>query len=475
MTSYHNAYADNISLTLSGNVAGLAPAAAAPPVADIPALDHVYVVMMENTNYSDVVHATGRSVAIDARMPFFASLAANGVLLTNMWGTYHPSDQNYVAMVAGDTYRYGPVYYPDYDLPVTHLDNFDVGVSLAKQDAFLKSTFNALVESPAWKTSRSLLIVTWDKSSGWGWPDNRVPTVLVGSPGLLRAGAVIDGSYDGYSVLRTIESAFGLESLGRFDRFAAPLNAAFADCDAPETTAVGNLRADEAAATRGGIADTFGRVTTLAAVTPGLPLTLIGPEGRDADVAVNLEPLGHVPTVASAPYRFDDETGEVTIPTDRLTPGFYGAWLRHGKEPPYRAPLPVTILPPPRVHPDAPGVEIVGATRADDAAKVSVREGSNLIVRYCRPAGAEPADTWIGIFAAGTPSDQMTKDNANVIGFWLKTPGEAQHEPCGEAMAFASELTPGTDYQVLLFRNAANGTSAAVGPTAAFTLTPALP
>jgi hypothetical protein len=210
-------------------------------------------------------------------------------------------------------------------------------------------------------------------------------------------------------------------------------------------------------------------------VTSGRPLTLIGPDGRDADVIVNLEPLGHVPTVASAPYRFDDETGEVTIPTDWLTPGFYGAWLRHGTEPPYRAPLPVIILPPARVHPDAPGVEIVGATSADGAAKVSAREGSNLIVRYCRPAGAAAADTWIGIFAAGTPGDQMTKDNANVIGFWLKTPGDARAEPCGEAMAYASELTPGTDYQILLFRDAADGTSAAVGPSAAFTLTPALP
>jgi len=58
---------------------------------------------------------------VDERMPFLASVAARGVLLSNMWATYHPSDQNYVAMVAGDTFKYGPVYYPDYDLPDTHL------------------------------------------------------------------------------------------------------------------------------------------------------------------------------------------------------------------------------------------------------------------------------------------------------------------------------------------------------------------
>jgi hypothetical protein len=84
MTSFQNAYADNISLTLTGSVAGLAPAAAAPPASSIPALDHVYVLMMENTNYADVIHTTGNTVTIDPQMPFFASLASSGVILSNM-------------------------------------------------------------------------------------------------------------------------------------------------------------------------------------------------------------------------------------------------------------------------------------------------------------------------------------------------------------------------------------------------------
>ena len=77
--------------------------------------------MMENTGQHDVVHQRRRALSVDFNMPFLAGLAADGVTLTNMWGTYHPSDQNYVAMVAGDTYKFGPVYYPDYNLPVTHL------------------------------------------------------------------------------------------------------------------------------------------------------------------------------------------------------------------------------------------------------------------------------------------------------------------------------------------------------------------
>lgn len=567
LTSYHNAYADNISLTLSGDVAGLVPAESVPPLARIPSLDHVYVVMMENTNYADVIRTNGRSVAVDAaRMPFLASLAADGVILTNLWGTYHPSDQNYVAMVAGDTYRYGLVYYPDYNLAVTHVgdllnaqgkswrgyvqhmktpcnlainasgegnyapddepfvqfqdvidnparciatvrpladfeaaitsdtlpnfawiaadgwwdgegawyENFNVAFSLAKQDEFLQSALQSLMQSAQWTESRSLLIVTWDETDGWGWPDNRVPTVLVGSPGLLRSGAVIDSQFDGYGVLRTIESAFGLGSLGRFDQFAEPLNAVFMGGDSfDEGTAV-DLRPTPTVATRGSIQDTFGQGTTPAAVVQGQALALIVPAGLD-DAVVNLEPLGQVPSYASTPY-FDDASGTVLIPTNQLAPGVYGAWLRRGMEPPHRAPLMLTILPPALVYPNTPGIEIVGAA-ADGGgpAGVSVREGSNLIVRYCRPSGVAAADSWIGIFAAGTPPDQMTKDNANVIGFWLKTPGGTQGQPCGEAIAFASELTPGQDYQILLFRDAANGASNAVGRTAAFNLTPALP
>src|SRR5579883_1324118 len=159
MTSFHNAYADNLSLTLSGDVGGLAASAARPPAADVPALDHVYVVMMENTNYADIVHTDGRRMRVDERMPFLASVAARGVLLSNMWATYHPSDQNYVAMVAGDTYKYGPVYYPDYDLPVTHLGDL--------LEAKHKS-WGAYVQN-----MRTPCNLTADSNGGWYAPDDQ--------------------------------------------------------------------------------------------------------------------------------------------------------------------------------------------------------------------------------------------------------------------------------------------------------------
>lgn len=133
----------------------------------------------------------------------------------------------------------------------------------------------------------------------------------------------------------------------------------------------------------------------------------------------------------------------------------------------------VTILSPGSVQPYNPGVEIVGAGNAGSG-PLGVREGSNTIVRYCRPPDAAAKDVWIGVFAAGTPASQMTKDNANLIGNWLRTPGD-QGSACGEAQAYSSELTAGTTYQVSLFRAAGNGTATAVGHSAAFTLTPALP
>lgn len=559
LSSYHNAYADNLSLTLSGDLPNLSPTAALRTQANIPALDHVYVVMMENTNYADVVSTTAGSVSVNPQMPFLASLAGQGVLLTNMWGNYHPSDQNYVAMVAGDTYRYGSVYYPDYNLPVSHLGdlleahgkswqayvqnmktpcnkvadangqgyyapddqpfmnfrnvvsnptrcvnttrdltdfaaaitannlpnfawlaadgwwdgemawwgNKDVGYSIAKQDEFLSSTIKPLLASPAWQHSRSLLIITWDESLGWGWPDNHVPTLLVASADLLNAGAVINQHYDGYSVLRTIERAFGLDGLGRFDQYAEPLNDVFKQNPATVQTTV---LQPEKATVRGRLADTFGQVSTAAAIAQNQPLTLVASGGvTDASMLVNLAPLGVLPNADTTPSPIDPNSNSVTLQTQGLPPGYYGAWLRYGDEPLHQAATVFSILAKAAVTRDNPGVEIVGVAQNSRA---EVREGANLIVHYCRPANAKPANTWIGIFPAGTPSNRMSKIKADAHGgFWLKTPGD---QICAETMAFAAELPPSQDYQIVMLQNL-NGTTSVVGAPASFTLTPALP
>jgi Phosphoesterase family len=87
-------YVDNLSFTVSSD-AVQAPAPPTPPVAHVPHFDHVFVVMMENEDYADII---GNSAA-----PYLNSLLAKGTNLTNMYATAHPSDENYTAFAAGTT------------------------------------------------------------------------------------------------------------------------------------------------------------------------------------------------------------------------------------------------------------------------------------------------------------------------------------------------------------------------------------
>jgi hypothetical protein len=565
--SYSNAFADNLSLTLNGHIGSVAPVTLMPPASTVPVLDHVYVLMMENTNNADVVQVRGDTATVMPQMPYTASLASSGVVLGNAWATYHPSDENYVAMVAGDTFKYGPVYYP-YTLADTHLgdllsaqgkrwvgyiqnmgrpcnlaathggsgqnsyspddgpfaqftdvidnaplcdavqrdlvdfesaitsntlpdfawlsadnwwdgegawyknDAFDITYSNEIQDQFIQSTIEPLVQSAEWKNSRSLLILTWDEAAGWGWPNNQVPTILVGSPGLFKAGSVFHERVNGYDLLRTIEAAFQAGDVGKFDTYAQPLNDLFTGTD----TGAGLLWPSVEVRTRGSINDTFGQAATSAAVVQGHPITAYVPAGVSISTVVNLLPLGQVPTARSRAYNFNQDHISISIPTTNLPVGVYGAWLRNGSAPPAGTPMMVSILPAPQVSPSAPGVEIVGAsTTQGNAVNIELREGSDAIVRYCLPASSNLSDGWIGIFPTGTPLNNMTKKAARTIGIWLYTPGGGgQPAPCGEAEAYTSELTPDTTYQVLLFLTASNGTKQ-IGSSSEFTITPALP
>ncbi|MGH8170401.1 MAG: alkaline phosphatase family protein [Steroidobacteraceae bacterium] len=86
----------------------------APPPARIPRFDHVFVIMMENTDYAQVTGDTR-----DA--PYIHSLAARGTLLSNYQAVYHPSDQNYLAIAGGDTFVRDGMYFPNIHLAAGNL------------------------------------------------------------------------------------------------------------------------------------------------------------------------------------------------------------------------------------------------------------------------------------------------------------------------------------------------------------------
>lgn len=116
--SYNVGYADNLSLTLSTPVA--APTLQA-PASKVPSFDHVFFVMMENTDYAQVIGDTTNA-------PYINSLAQSGTLLTNQSGAYHPSDENYLAVAGGDTFVSGAIYFPNIKVASNHIgDLIDAG------------------------------------------------------------------------------------------------------------------------------------------------------------------------------------------------------------------------------------------------------------------------------------------------------------------------------------------------------------
>lgn len=563
LTSYHNAYADELVLRLQG--ATMSAAATGPATASrLPALDHVAVVMMENTNYADVMHGAGPSV--DARMPYLAALARQGVVLTQMWGNFHPSDENYVAMVAGDAFARGPVYFPEYSVTADHLgdridaahrrwrayaqnmrkpcnlqadagpeghyapddqpfallrnvvddparcaaalrdlddlradaqagtladfswiaadgywdgegaweQHADVGESLEAQDAFLQRALTPLLESASWQHSRSLLVITWDESLGWGWPDNRIPTVLVGSPGLLRDGAVIDTHFDGYSVLRSTELALRVPGLGRFDEAAPDLASAFAgSAVVPSDQASAGLPAlwpDDAAATRGSLSDTYGQVTVPASVRQGDPLGVVASGAQGGRVALASPGAQPGEGVALA-------QGRAELATGSLAPGRHVLWLKRDGESVFRAPRFVNIL---SAHASSRriGVRLPGRdTELAAHAPVQIREGGNTLVAYCRPTDVPADQAWVAVRAVGSPVESVhfptTAGPGDVIR--ASAPANAAGEACGEAMVYTARLPPAPQYRIELLVRRGVAPPIPVGESVAFGVQAALP
>ncbi len=117
------------------------------------------------------------------------------------------------------------------------------GCGIRAGDRFLATELGAIMRSPAWRTQRSLAIITFDED-GYNHerPAQRVPTLILGSAGV-RPGYVSRDRYTHYSLLRTIEGALGLGTLTANDRYARPASDVFgsgpAGTDRPAVSVAG--------------------------------------------------------------------------------------------------------------------------------------------------------------------------------------------------------------------------------------------
>src|SRR5690349_6242841 len=74
-------------------------ASTAQSTAQVPAFDHVFVVVMENTSASSIVGNTSQA-------PYINSLASQYGYSSSYFGVTHPSLPNYLALTGGSTYGY---------------------------------------------------------------------------------------------------------------------------------------------------------------------------------------------------------------------------------------------------------------------------------------------------------------------------------------------------------------------------------
>ena len=100
------------------------------------------------------------------------------------------------------------------------------GGGVATGDRWLRDTLPMIFTSPAWKTQRSLLIVSWDEGQdqefGPGYPDH-IATYVLGSQGTVKDDYVSKLRYTDFSLGATIEDALGVGPLTGNDKYAQPL------------------------------------------------------------------------------------------------------------------------------------------------------------------------------------------------------------------------------------------------------------
>jgi phosphatidylinositol-3-phosphatase len=281
----------NVTATATSMPASETPTVPSPPPSASPAatstpanltFSHVYVIVMENKGYDNIV---GNSNA-----PYINSLIADYGLATNYNGVAHPSEPNYLALFSGSTQgvaddanhdfsgqnladqleardktwqvfaqnvpldcftgatatggedgagTYARKHEPaisftdistspprcrnitdfthfdpataDFEFIAPNLCNDMHDCSVATGDAFLRNFVPAILSSPAWQQG-GVLFITWDEGEGL-FSSNQVATLVISRA--VPKGFQSDVAHDHYSLLRTIEDAWGLGCLNK--------------------------------------------------------------------------------------------------------------------------------------------------------------------------------------------------------------------------------------------------------------------
>ena len=205
------------------------------------------------------------------------------------------------------------------------------GCGIRSGDQFLARELGEIMRSPAWRTQRSLAIITFDEDGyNHQHPAQRVPTLILGSAGV-RHGYVSHTRYTHYSLLRTIEGALGLRTLTGNDLWAQPANDVFGDSPAPASSA---QPASAAAARPASAAAAWPEPPSAApGVDSSLVLTAAGRKTAHSGVA---RPTAHgqQPTAHSQqPTAFVVNSGSNSVTPIDLATRKAGRPIRVGKHP----------------------------------------------------------------------------------------------------------------------------------------------
>ncbi len=108
---------------------------------------------------------------------------------------------------------------PNYAFITPNLCNDMHNCSIATGDAWLAQNVPTILQSKAFTTQNSLLVITWDEGYVG---DNHVAAVLAGSA--IKNGYSSASPYTHYSILRTIEASWGLSPLTNNDSSAPSMS-----------------------------------------------------------------------------------------------------------------------------------------------------------------------------------------------------------------------------------------------------------